>query len=215
MFDPAQALVDAALQLQQSAMNFGTAGNLSQRVDGGLLITPSGVAYEHLRPEDLVQMDTEGTVLKAAGGRRPSSEWRFHATVYELFAEAGAVVHAHSTHATALACMGRGIPAFHYEVALAGGADIRCAPYATFGTRQLAENMALAMQGRRACLLANHGLVAWGTTLERAMDLALKVEHLARMYCQCLALGEPQLLDAEEMARVVDKYRHYGPASEN
>jgi L-fuculose-phosphate aldolase len=203
-------LVAAARQLQAQALNSGTAGNLSLRREEGMLITPSGVPYQGLVEDDLVHMAMDGSVLKAASGRKPSSEWRFHSTVYLHCPAAGAVVHTHSTFATALACMGRGIPAFHYEVAFAGGKDIRCAPYATFGTAELAEHMRAALQGRRACLLANHGLVAWGETLERAMDLAIKVEHLAQMYTQCLQMGEPQLLDDEEMARVVEKFRHYG-----
>lgn len=207
---PRQALLEAARELQRLAMNFGTAGNLSLRSPDGMLITPSGVPYAELDEPDLVAMALDGSVAQADSRRLPSSEWRFHAVVYTQVPEAGAVVHAHSTFATTLACMGRGIPAFHYEVALAGGKDIRCAPYATFGTAELAANAHEALRGRRACLLANHGLLAWGETLERAMSLAVKVEHLAQMYCQCLQLGQPQLLDDEEMARVVEKYRHYG-----
>jgi L-fuculose-phosphate aldolase len=174
-----------------------------------MLITPSGVPSDRLRAAELVQLGLDGS-REPGDGPAPSSEWRFHAAVYETLPRAGAVVHTHSTFATVLACLGRGIPAFHYEVALAGGADIPCAPYATFSTEKLAEKVIGALAGRRACLLANHGLVAWGESLERALALAEKVEHLAEIYCECLKIGEPDLLGAEEMARVVEMARDYG-----
>jgi len=201
-------LVAAARRLSDSGMNPGRSGNLSVRVEGGFVITPSGAAYERMNPDDLVFLDDEG---RWGGGQRtPSSEWRLHRDIYNARPEAQAVVHAHSPFATTLACLRRGIPAFHYEVAFAGGADIRCAPYATFGTQELSDAARRALEGRRACLLANHGIVAFGEGIEPARDLAEKVEALARMYWQALQVGEPAILDEEEMARVVEKFAGYG-----
>jgi L-fuculose-phosphate aldolase len=211
--DPRQALLAAARRLQAGGLNVGSAGNLSVRHGDGMLITPSGVPYDRLRATELVELGLDGGRSPEVG-LAPSSEWRFHAAVYETLADAGAVVHAHSTFATVLACLGRGIPAFHYEVALAGGADIPCAPYATFSTPELAVNVTGALAGRRACLLAHHGLVTWGETLDRALALAEKVEHLAEIYCECLKIGEPDLLGPEEMARVVEMARDYGRPSD-
>ncbi len=147
----------------------------------------------------------------AHGGLEPSSEWRFHRDIYAVRPEFAAIVHTHSPHATALACHGRGIPAFHYMVAVAGGADIRCAPYATFGTQALSDYAVAALAGRRACLLAHHGVVACGQSLDQALALAIEVEHLARVYLAALALGEPPRLDAAEMERVLERFQHYGP----
>lgn len=202
------ALVLAARRLAATGMNPGRSGNLSARVDDGFLLTPSGAAYETLHPDDLVHLDRNGAF--GGGQRQPSSEWRLHRDIYAHRPEAGAVVHSHSPFATTLACQGRGIPAFHYEVAFAGGADIRCAPYATFGTQELSDAAIEALGGRRACLLANHGAVAFASDLEAAVGLAEKVEWLARVYWQALQLGPPPLLDAAEMARIVDKFTTYG-----
>lgn len=217
------ALVQAARSLDRTG-NVGTSGNLSLRRPGGMLITPSGIPYGRLEPESLVFVHEDGTVGapgQAAGsaadgeGPRPSSEWRFHRDIYAARPEAGAIVHCHSPHATALACLGRGIPAFHYEVAFAGGADIRCAPYATFGTQALSEHVVAALADRRACLLANHGMVCFETDLERAMALALEVEQLARIYGLCLSMGTPELLPADEMERVLARFADYGPRRED
>jgi L-fuculose-phosphate aldolase len=122
-----------------------------------------------------------------------------------------AVVHVHPVYCTALACMGKGIPAFHYMVAVAGGEDIRCAPYATFGSQELSDNLQESLRNRKACLMSNHGLTCLGNDLADALTLAVEVENLAKMYCQCLAMGEPELLDSNEMARVIDQFRDYGP----
>ena len=200
-------LTMAARRLAATGMNTGTAGNLSARQPNGYLITPSAVAYDAMGPEDLVFMGDDWT---HSGGQRPaSSEWRLHRDFYRQRPEVHAVVHTHSPYATTLATLRRAIPAFHYEVALAGGSDIRCADYQTFGTSQLSEATMGAMEGRNACLLANHGLVAVGTSLEEAVGLAEKVEALARMYWQALQIGEPALLDEVEMARVVEKFAAY------
>ena len=202
-----QSLVACAVAMLEQGLVAGTSGNLSVRWRDGLLITPSGLAYDTLKPADMVFVGDDGTLR---GEWRPSSEWRIHQAVYQARPEAGAVLHAHPTYSTSLACLRRGIPAFHYEVALAGGADIRCAHYATFGTPELARHAVEALQDRRACLLANHGLVCLAADLPGALALALRVEQLARIYCQCVQAGEPQVLDEEEMERVVRKFRSYG-----
>ena len=147
------------------------------------------------------------------GHRAPSSEWRFHRDIYATRPEAGAVVHTHSAFATTLACLGRAIPAFHYEVAFAGGNDIRCAQYKTFGTQELSDVALAALEGRRACLLAHHGVIAFGADLDDALRLADKVEALARLYWQAIQVEEPTILDDVEMARIVERFRHYGPAA--
>lgn len=202
-----RALIDTAVAMNERGFNLGTSGNLSVRTPDGMLITPSGVPYTSLAPEDIVAMDREG---QAQGAGHPSSEWRFHLDLYVSREDAGAVVHAHPPHATSLACLPREIPAFHYEVALAGGHNIRRAPYATFGTRELSDNVLEALRNRRACLIANHGLVALGSDLPGALALAQRVELLAQMYRQCLQVGEPELLSREEMARVAEKFAAYG-----
>jgi len=177
-------------------------------VDGGFVVTPSGAAYESMHPDDLVYLTSAGDY--GGGQRTPSSEWRIHRDIYAQRQDAKAVVHTHSPFATTLACLHRGIPAFHYEVAFAGGPDIRCSPYATFGTQDLSDHALKALEGRRACLLANHGVLALGDSLEGALGLAEKVENLARVYWQALQVGEPVLLDEVEMARVVEKFLTYG-----
>lgn len=203
-------LVAVARRFSEAGMNPGRSGNLSARVEGGFVVTPSGAAYEGMNPDDLVFVGADG---RYGGGQRPpSSEWRLHRDIYAHRPEANAVIHTHSPFATTLACLRRGIPAFHYEIAFAGGADIRCAPYETYGTQELSDATIAALLGRRACLLANHGAVAFGESVEAARDLAEKVEALARLYWQALQLGEPALLDDEEMARVVAKFAGYGKA---
>lgn len=206
MTDPRKQILEAARSLSLEGMNIGTAGNLSLRHGEGMLITPSGQDYLDMQAQDIVFVNLDGDV---EGSKAPSSEWRFHLEIYRHFEKADAVVHAHSTCATTLSCLNRGIPAFHYEVALAGGTDIRCAPYATFGSARLARNIVAALEGRSACLLANHGMVCHASGLAAAMALAQKVEHLAEIYLNCLAVGEPPLLDDIEMAKVLEKFRDY------
>ncbi len=205
--DLRRAVIDTALRMNALGVNQGTSGNVSARWGEGLLITPSGVPYERLEPDSIVFMDMEGT---PRGGLLPSSEWRFHRDILAARPDVGAVVHTHSAFATTLACLGRGIPAFHYMVAAAGGLDIRCAPYATFGTQALSDHALAALDGRAACLLANHGQIATGPNLEKALALAVEVESLAGMYWRALQIGEPVLLDAEEMAVVLEKFKSYG-----
>ncbi len=200
------AIVAVARRASDQGLNPGKSGNVSARTDGGFLVTPSGKAYLHLGVDDLVFVDDAG---RADGAGKPSSEWRLHRDVYGKHADARAIVHTHSPYATTLACLRRAIPAFHYEVALAGGADIRCCGYATFGTQELSDLALAALEGRSACLMANHGVVALGIDLDAAAGMAEKVEALARLYWQALQLGEPVLLDDAEMARVVEKFKSY------
>ena len=209
--DLREQLVDCARRMQASGINQGTSGNLSVRIPGGMLITPSSLPYEQMQPTDLVALDLKGEPLFIpADGRpqrRPSSEWRLHADVLASRPEVQAVLHCHSIHATALACHGRDIPPFHYMTAVAGGHDIRCAPYATFGTQELSDGVVQALEGRLACLMAQHGQVAVGPSLDKALALAVEVETLARIYLQALALGEPPLLSAEQMEQVRHQFR--------
>jgi L-fuculose-phosphate aldolase len=207
-----RAVIDTAREMNESGINVNKAGNVSVRCTrgrhAGVLITPTGLGYGKLQPADLVFLRLADG--KATGGRAPSSEWRFHLDIYRARAELAAVVHTHSPSATALACHGRGIPPFHYMVAVAGGTDIRCAPYATFGTQELSDRALAALAGRRACLLAHHGVIACESSLPRALALAIEVEQLARIYLAACALGEPPRLADDEMARVLAKFEHYG-----
>ncbi|AGA35205.1 Ribulose-5-phosphate 4-epimerase and related epimerase and aldolase [Thioalkalivibrio nitratireducens DSM 14787] len=203
-----EGIIDTCLRMNREGINQGTSGNVSARWRDGMLITPSGIAYERLLPEDMVFINARG---KHNPGQRPSSEWRFHLAILRSRPEIAAVVHTHSLHATALAICGMEIPALHYMIAAAGGPNIRCAPYATFGTDALSRNVVEALQDRSACLLANHGVVVTGPGLERALWLAGEVETLAHQYILSLGLGGPRLLPDVEIDRVVRKMRHYGP----
>jgi len=207
--DPRSDLIETAVAMNASGINCGTSGNVSLRHGEGMLITPSGAVYATLHPDDIVLVSADG---HWDAGEKPSSEWRFHRDIYLQRPDAHAVVHAHPVYCTALACLGKPIPAFHYMVAIAGGDDIRCAPYATFGTQELSDHVLQALAGRKACLMANHGLVCLERDLPRALALAIEVENLARTYCQCLTLAEPDLLDSVEMARVIEKFKDYGVA---
>jgi L-fuculose-phosphate aldolase len=202
------AVVAACRELTRRGLTYGTSGNISLRHDTEhFYISPTGMEYDTLEPEDVPLMRLDGTWF---GRRRPSSEWRFHRDILAARRDVGAVVHTHSCYAAALACQGRGIPAFHYMVAVAGGSDIRCAPYATFGTQALSDAALTALEGRCACLLANHGVIALGADLPRALALAGEVENLAAQYCASLAIGEPRVLDGREMSRILEKFRTYG-----
>lgn len=203
------AIVRIAQAMDQAGFCPSKSGNVSARLGDGLLITPSGLPYAAMEPQDLIGLSLDGEVR--SGGKRPSSEWPFHTAIYRARPDARAVVHTHSPRATALACARRGIPAFHYMVALAGGADVRCAPYATFGSRELAEHAVAALEGRKAALLANHGVIALGASLEGAYTIAAEVENLAGQYLALLAAGlDPVILDDAEMARVGAKFEGYG-----
>jgi L-fuculose-phosphate aldolase len=165
------------------------------------------MAYESTQPVDIVAMTQDGAAL---GPRLPSSEWRFHRDIYAARREVGAIVHVHSPFATSIACLGRDIPPFHYMIAVAGGKDIRCAAYATFGTQQLSDRALCALEGRKACLLANHGMIAIGASLTAALALAVEVEALAEQYWRALQIGTPNLLSDVEMEIVLEKFRIYG-----
>lgn len=200
-------IIRAARSFAAADLGVGTAGNVSVRVRGGFLITPSGVPYADMRPRDLVVLDDDGDVR--SGVLKPSSEWRFHRDIYASRTGVGAIVHVHSPFATAIACTRRDIPAFHYMVAVAGGNSIRCAAYATYGSAALSRNALRALRDRHACLLANHGVIATGTDLRAAFDLAIEVEELARQYWLAKQRGRPVLLDAAEMKTVLRKFRDY------
>lgn len=200
-------LIETALRMNALGINQGRSGNLSARASDGLLITPSGLAYDRMTPGDIVAMRFDGTW---DGPLKPSSEWHFHLGILKARPDAGAVLHAHSSFATAVACLHRDIPAFHYMVAIAGGNAIRCAPYATFGTEALSDNAIAALQDRRACLLANHGMIVLGADLDGALDLAVEVETLAEQYWRSLQIGDPVILPDDEMDRVLKKFETYG-----
>ena len=208
--DLRQSLVATVQRLDTLGMNRGSTGNVSARWDQGMLITPTGMGAEDLRARDLVWLGWDGSVQ---GNWQPSSEWHFHQATYLARADLHAVVHSHCTHATALSCIGKPLPAFHYMVAVAGGDSVPLVPYFTFGTPELAQAVGAAMNNRLACLLANHGLVAAGTTLAHAMKVAQEVESLCQTYLQALAVGEPVLLSADDMASVLQKFRSYGRAA--
>jgi L-fuculose-phosphate aldolase len=200
-------IIEACLGMNRLGVNQGMAGNVSTRLGEGLLITPSGLPYDSLRPPDIVFLDGDG---RPKGKRNPSSEWRFHYDILRARADVGAVLHAHAPYCTTLACLGRDIPAFHYMVAVAGGDSIRCAPYATFGSQDLSDNALTALDGRKACLLANHGMICIDRDIDGVLALAVEVETLARQYCQALQIGEPVILPAAEMKRVLEKFKTYG-----
>jgi L-fuculose-phosphate aldolase len=203
-----EGLIGGCRELTRRGLTYGTSGNISLRRDeGSFFVSPSGVPYDSLEPDDIPLVDAHGRWF---GRRRPSSEWRFHRDIFKSRGEILAIVHTHSREATGLACTGRGIPAFHYMVAVAGGSDIRCAPYHTFGTAELSAAAVAALQGRLACLLANHGVIALGVDLAGALLLAGEVENLAAQYRAALSAGEVHLLDDLEMGRVVEKFRTYG-----
>jgi L-fuculose-phosphate aldolase len=208
------ALIAAARRMASSGLNTGTAGNLSVRAQepggtggAGFLITPTGIDYAALQPEDIVLMRLDGTHHDR---RQPSSEWRFHRDLYAARPEANAVLHAHSPFATSIACLRRDIPPFHYMIARFGGDSLRCAAYATFGTQALSDAALAAISGRRACLLANHGMLAFGSDLEQALALGGELETLCEQYWRACAIGVPVLLDAAEMATVLKKFDSYG-----
>ncbi len=196
--------------MNAAGINQGTSGNVSARTARGFLITPSGIAYSQMTPGQIVAMDLDGN---AVGPCAPSSEWRMHRDIYRERPEARSVVHTHATFCTALSCLRRGIPAFHYMVAVAGGSDIRCARYATFGTQALSANMTEALAERRACLLANHGMICFGDGLDHALWLAVEVETLARQYWYASQAGRPTLLSEGEMRRVRAQFAGYAHAA--
>lgn len=204
-----RGVIETALAMSFSGLSPGRSGNVSVRFDDGMLITPTGMAYEDIRPRDVVFVNGKGEV-PAKKSRKPSSEWRFHLSAYQARPDMGAVVHTHSLHATVLACAHKPIPAFHYMVAIAGGTDIPLVPYDTYGTADLARQVAKGLFHRDACLMANHGQIALGKTLEQALELAHEIETLAEQYYKVIALGKPHILSDEEMERVLKRFKSYG-----
>jgi ribulose-5-phosphate 4-epimerase/fuculose-1-phosphate aldolase len=204
-----RAVIDTALAMSRSGLSPGRSGNVSCRWKGGMLITPTGMAYEAIRPRDIVFVNAKGEG-PGKRSRKPSSEWRFHLAAYRARPDIQAVVHTHSTHATVLACAHKPIPAFHYMVAVAGGKDVPLVPYDTFGTQELADHVAKGLAERNACLMANHGQIAVGVNLCLALELAHEIEVLSEQYAKVLALGEPHILPDDEMARVLERFKTYG-----
>jgi len=204
-----QQIVAVSLDLAPKQLSRGTSGNVSARVPEGYLITPSGVPYEALTAQSIVMLGLDENPDEDAFPR-PSSEWRFHRDIYRARADAQAIVHAHPPFSTSIACMNQSIPAFHYMIAAAGGNNLRCAHYATFGTQELSDSILVAMQDRKACLIGNHGIVAIGSNLTAALSLAVTVEDLAEQYVRVLQMGEPVILSDDEMALVLEKFKTYG-----
>ncbi|MDA7593738.1 class II aldolase/adducin family protein [Candidatus Pelagibacter sp.] len=182
-------------------------GNISARFKDGFLITPSGKKYASLKDRDIVFVSLNGSFDKKKG--IPSSEWRFHQDIYLNKKEAKAIVHSHSNYATAISTHGKGIPAFHYMVAMAGGKDIKCAKYATYGTRELSKNILKALRQRNACLIGNHGQIAFSENLSKAFELAEEVENLSNQYIKALKIGKPKILSSREMSKVLSKAKNY------
>ncbi len=208
-----EKLISIAQEMQAKGINQGKSGNLSIRIAGGMLITPSSIPYEEMKYDDLIAIDLNGRNLyknityKKKEGSKPSSEWKLHADILKNRPEINAVLHCHSIHATAIACHGKGIPSFHYMTAIAGGSDIKCAPYETFGSKELSEKALVALANRYACLLAQHGQVAIAEDLDKALEIAVEVETLAHIYISACQLGEPNYLNDGEMKIVLKKFK--------
>ena len=203
-------IVQAARSMGGLGISQGTSGNISARCGDRMLITCSATPYDQMRPEDLASMSLEGERGAWTGPMQPSTEWRFHRDILRGRPDAGAVVHTHAMHCTTLAILRRPIPAVHYMIAAFGGADVRCAPYATFGTAELAAHTLTALEGRNACLLANHGMVVVGADLAQAMWLAVELETIAKQYCLSLQLGAPHMLSDAEVADAAKSFATYG-----
>src|SRR6201996_5093501 len=206
-----RSIIDACLRMNELGINQGTSGNISLRHQDGMLITPTSVPYEEMEPEQIVHMELDGSFDPK---QRTSSEWRFHLDILRARPEVNAVVHTHPPYATILAIMGMEIPPIHYMIACVGGDNIRCAPYATFGSQELSDHAVDALQDRMACLLAHHGMIAVGPSLTKAMWLAVEVETLARQYHGCLQIGTPPQLSKAEIDNVLSRIAGYGPPSE-
>lgn len=208
-----QAVVDTVRRMNALGINQGTSGNVSARFKNGMLITPSGMPYEQMTGSDVVWMRLRDAKVEAKAGLKPSSEWRFHRDILASRSDLDAVVHTHGKAVTTLACLHQDIPAFHYMVAVAGGDSIRCAPYALFGTQELSDLALKAMEGRKACLLGNHGMIAGDVSLEKALGVAVEVETLADMYWRALQVTRPAILSKAQMAEVLEKFKTYGSAA--
>lgn len=203
-----KGVIATALEMSESGLSPGRSGNVSVRFGDGMLITPSGMAYDVIKPSDIVFVDGDGAADPRAP--KPSSEWRFHLSAYHARPDMNAVVHTHSLHAVVLACAHKPIPAFHYMVAIAGTDHIPIVPYAPFGTKKLADYVADGVSEAAACLMANHGQIALGASLESALELASEVEILSEQYVKVLTLGKPKLLGKRAMADVLKRFANYG-----
>lgn len=202
-----ESLLTNFKKLADLGLNKGTSGNASVRTDRGFLVTPSGMAIEQLSAASMVEVDMTGLAISAG---KPSSEWRFHRDIYQARPEVNAIVHTHSMFATSLSCLRQDIPPFHYMIAVAGGKDIRCAKYALFGTQALSDAAIVALQNRKACLLANHGMIALGKSLDQAVSVVVEVETLCEQYWRALQVGQPRILSDQEMADVFEQFKDYG-----
>ena len=211
--DQRNKIIEYCLKLNSTNLSPLRSGNISLRTNeddkDGYLITPSGKKYETLKPDDIVFMGLNAEVENNDSANKPSSEWRFHRDIYINKKDAQAIVHAHSPHATAVSSHGKSIPPFHYMIALAGGEDIKCAEYATFGTEDLSKNIIKALEKRTACLMSNHGQVAFGKNLEEAFELAQEIENICQQYIIALKIGQPKILSFEEMKKVLAKAKNY------
>ena len=212
--DQRNQIIDYSLKLNSTNLSPLRSGNISlmgkENNIEGYLITPSGKKYETLKPEDIVFMGlNEEEEENNKSNNKPSSEWRFHRDIYLNKNDAKAIVHAHSPHATAVSSHGKPIPPFHYMIALAGGEDIKCADYATFGTEELSNNVIKALENRSACLMSNHGQVAFEKSLDKAFELAEEIENICQQYINALKLGEPKILSINEMNKILEKIKSY------
>ena len=201
-------MISLCRRLETLGLSYGVSGNLSWRLGNFILITPSGRDYKSLCPEDLVVLNREGVVL--SGSFKPSSEWRIHVEILSQKPTINSVLHVHPPYSTGVSCTRKDIPAFHYMVAVAGGDNIRCAPYATFGTKELSDLVVQALADRKACLMANHGLITLGVDPSGALALAVEVETLAEQFVHACACGDPVILGTEEMRRVILAFKTYG-----
>jgi len=205
-------VIKTCLKMNASGINQGMSGNVSVRTDKGFLITASGIPYHEMKPRHIVEMDFDGGYR---GQYLPSTEWRMHMDIFRQRSEAKAIVHTHSIHATALACLRKNIPSFHYMVAVGGGTTIRCSDYAEFGTQALSDTMLKALEGRTACLLANHGQIVFGPSLDKALWLAGEVETISHQYWAALQAGKPAILSEAQMTSVLSRFKTYGKQFED
>ena len=202
-------IIKASLTMNAHGVNQGKSGNISVRFGNGLIITPSGLPYEDMEPEDLATMPFDGEYGAWSGPYAPSTEWRFHVDIMQARPDINAIVHCHSLYATVLAICGKEIPAVHYMIAMAGGPTVRLADYATFGTKELSINALAALEGRNCCLLSNHGTISVGADLYHTLVLAEELENLAKQYYLSLQIGGPRLLPDEEITKVIGLTKNY------
>lgn len=202
-----QQMLEVSRELVRLGLNRGTSGNVGARCGEHFLVTPSGMPTDEMSADDMVKMDFAGNVI---GAGKPSSEWRFHSDILQARPEVNAVVHVHSMFATTMACLRMEIPAFHYMISVAGGDSIRCAPYALFGSQALSDAALTALKDSKACLLANHGMIAVGENLKKALSISFEVETLCEQYWRALQIGQPFILNADEMQEVQQKFKGYG-----